>query len=81
LHSSLTGGRNDDQGPLDHPQLPQWEEQAARSPWFGNHFNHAAKRVEEWLLAAGPLPAGVLDFGYSGAITTLSFLRDRRHGL
>jgi SAM-dependent methyltransferase len=53
-------------------QLPAWEEQAARSPWFGNHFNHAARRVADWLLADGPLPRAVLDFGCGGAITTLS---------
>jgi len=53
-------------------QLTAWEAQAARSPWFGSHFNHAAKRVGEWLLECGPRPAAVLDFGCGGAITPLS---------
>jgi SAM-dependent methyltransferase len=54
------------------PQLPVWEQQAARSPWFGSHFNHAARRVTDWLLAEAAPPPAVLDFGCGGAITTLS---------
>lgn len=52
---------------------PGWDPARITTTWFDSHFNHAAQRVIEWLSPELALesPAGLMDFGCGGAITTL----------
>ncbi|WP_457668945.1 methyltransferase domain-containing protein [Thiolapillus sp.] len=50
-----------------------WDPANISTTWFDSHFNHAAKRVLEWIASELDLEqaASMLDFGCGGGITTL----------
>ncbi len=54
-----------------HPEL--WDPERISTTWFDSHFNHAARRVIDWIGAEHDISgmSSLLDFGCGGAITTL----------
>ncbi len=51
----------------------KWDPAGISTTWFDSHFNHAARRVIEWLSLELTLeaPVALMDFGCGGGITTL----------